>query len=629
MKRLLFILLAVTALAVTSPGAIVAFPPVVRNYVTTNSPLTNVIVRVPAGTLKNADAALGLGALQLPSADYGVGVTPPENGRNGLEFWPNASIPQPSTQASPPDAFIRSYSHWGGSFPTPTMHIGSQGPIRIEAGFGIPTPSAGNYISFGNEDSNQKLRINYVNFSTTNGTDSLGYGLPLYFESAGTVGGTRRYGTPAIQGWFSGTNSGGNLLDGTYAGEMIFWSRGPEQNTTMQVYGTNTAIEVGRTLTNGWRFNGAVNYAQTLPLAAGTNFFLDFNAGSAQTVNLTAVTTNRIVTTNLFRASNTEMLPRIFRIVAGNADRSLRWPGWSVVSDTGTDTLPTFLQASKVLLLRVTAWGNDDTNCVAQFAIGADASVGFDADAQAFFTAATITDATQKSAVDGLVKSLKGSNLWTNMIALYPFVGQTSGKHAFNLKNPATFTITWNGTVTHDANGVTGNGTTGYGAVPLDFTTAIGQQARSNFHFAVYNRVTTPTDAGAFGGGRNVSSIGFGLTREAASVGVRGAMNTLGPNAIVNVSTDLRGIMILNRFNDEAAFDIYTRLGNTSTSSTTASVPTTNPFLMAYNYNGSASSFSTANLAFASFGWGYSADQLATLAIIVNNFEVALSRNAP
>ena len=106
-------------------------------------------------------------------------------------------------------------------------------------------------------------------------------------------------------------------------------------------------------------------------------------------------------------------------------------------------------------------------------------------------------------------------------------------------------------------------------------------------------------------------------------------MNTLGPNAIVNVSTDLRGIMILNRFNDEAAFDIYTRLGNTSTSSTTASVPPTNPFLMAYNYNGSASSFSTANLAFASFGWGYSADQLATLAIIVNNFEVALSRNAP
>jgi hypothetical protein len=45
-----------------------------------------------------------------------------------------------------------------------------------------------------------------------------------------------------------------------------------------------------------------------------------------------------------------------------------------------------------------------------------------DSDAQAFITAAAITDATQKSAIDTLVKGLKTDGIWTKMKAVYPFV---------------------------------------------------------------------------------------------------------------------------------------------------------------------------------------------------------------
>lgn len=61
---------------------------------------------------------------------------------------------------------------------------------------------------------------------------------------------------------------------------------------------------------------------------------------------------------------------------------------------------------------------------------------GFDPDASAFFSAAGITNATQKSAVNQLVKDLKGANLWSKMLVVYPLVGGTYDTCKYNLKDP-------------------------------------------------------------------------------------------------------------------------------------------------------------------------------------------------
>ena len=92
--------------------------------------------------------------------------------------------------------------------------------------------------------------------------------------------------------------------------------------------------------------------------------------------------------------------------------------------------------------------------------------IGPPADAQAFITAAGITDPTQQSAIITLVTDLKGYGLWTKMKAIYPFVGGTATTHKFNLKNPldtdGAFRLSFSGGWTHSANGALPNGTNAF-----------------------------------------------------------------------------------------------------------------------------------------------------------------------
>lgn len=123
------------------------------------------------------------------------------------------------------------------------------------------------------------------------------------------------------------------------------------------------------------------------------------------------------------------------------------------------------------------------------FVRGVGASL--DPDAQAFITAAGITDATQQGAINTLVLSLKADGLWTKMKAIYPMVGGTNAQHAWNLKNTAQYKITWYGGITSSSNGVTGNGTNGYGDTFLN-NDVLG---RTDVHLSIY----TPAIATVFG----------------------------------------------------------------------------------------------------------------------------------
>jgi hypothetical protein len=94
-----------------------------------------------------------------------------------------------------------------------------------------------------------------------------------------------------------------------------------------------------------------------------------------------------------------------------------------------------------------------------------------DSDAQAFLTAASITDLTQTSAINTLVTDLKTAGVWSKMKALYPFVGGSATSHKWNLKDPrdldAAYRLVFNGGWTHTSNGALSNGTTGYADTKL------------------------------------------------------------------------------------------------------------------------------------------------------------------
>lgn len=114
---------------------------------------------------------------------------------------------------------------------------------------------------------------------------------------------------------------------------------------------------------------------------------------------------------------------------------------------------------------------------------------GLDSDASAFITAAGLTDATQKSAINTLVKDMKASGLWTKMKAVYPMVGGTATSMKFNLKDPrdldAAFRLTWSGGWTYSATGAQPNGTNGWANTNLN---PVGLINGTNSHMSYYSR---------------------------------------------------------------------------------------------------------------------------------------------
>jgi hypothetical protein len=88
--------------------------------------------------------------------------------------------------------------------------------------------------------------------------------------------------------------------------------------------------------------------------------------------------------------------------------------------------------------------------------------VGVDTDAQAFITAANITNTTQQNAIKTLVSDLKSFGIWIKMKAIYPFVGGNASSHKFNLKDPrdldVAFRLVFVGDGTHSLNGYQLNG---------------------------------------------------------------------------------------------------------------------------------------------------------------------------
>ena len=78
-----------------------------------------------------------------------------------------------------------------------------------------------------------------------------------------------------------------------------------------------------------------------------------------------------------------------------------------------------------------------------------------DPDAQAFITAASITNPTQQSAINQLVLDLKWYSIWTKFKAIYPIVGGVASSHAVNLKTPGTYNLTFGTGWTHSSSGMT------------------------------------------------------------------------------------------------------------------------------------------------------------------------------
>ena len=169
-----------------------------------------------------------------------------------------------------------------------------------------------------------------------------------------------------------------------------------------------------------------------------------------------------------------------------------------------------------------------------------------DSDAQAFIDAASITNATQQTAINTLVVSLKDNSLWTNMKAIYPIVGGTSTTHKYNLKDPqdtdAAFRLTFSGGWTHSANGALPNGTNARGDthfVPNDDFSSFNELALGYYSRSLLDASSLGYDMGAFQSGKVTGLILMFLDK------FRYALNQTSYELASNTHTD--GFFVANR----------------------------------------------------------------------------------
>lgn len=251
--------------------------------------------------------------------------------------------------------------------------------------------------------------------------------------------------------------------------------------------------------------------------------------------------------------------------------------------------------------------------------------VSFDPDAQAFITAAGLTDNTQKTAINQLVLDLKGYNIWTKFIALYPYVGGTATTHKFNLKDPqdtnAAFRITWNGGVTHNANGITGNGTNGYGETYITPSTSL---SLNDVHISFWSKTNIQTAVNDMGIADSLGNRGINIVARNTSNLAQYYLNDFSTNNVANSNGD--GFFVGSRTasNVKKLF----RNGALLSSVTTASVslPTVSiPVLGRKNYNG-MNGYVAKNHTFCSVGSGLTDLEITNFYTAVNAYNTTLGR---
>lgn len=243
-----------------------------------------------------------------------------------------------------------------------------------------------------------------------------------------------------------------------------------------------------------------------------------------------------------------------------------------------------------------------------------------DADAQAFITAASITNPTQQSAINQLVVDLKAYSIWTKMKGIYPFVGGTAATHKWNLKDPrdldAAYRLVFNGGWTHSSNGALPNGTNGYADTKL---VAQGTLGLNSTHVSVYSRTNVDLLAPSIGNVTGAASAETSMWLRSSGLSFLRVNNSI---AITPVNTDSRGLFIGNR-NSSTQITLSIR-GTQNTFSNTSNSLSTNVYqLGGVNPN----FFDTKQLAFASIGDGLTAQNMTDLTTAVNAFQTALSRN--
>jgi hypothetical protein len=253
---------------------------------------------------------------------------------------------------------------------------------------------------------------------------------------------------------------------------------------------------------------------------------------------------------------------------------------------------------------------------------------GVDPDAQAFITAAAITDPTQQAAINTLVVDLKGYGIWTKSKALYPFCGGSASSHKFNLKNPldtdAAFRLVFSGGWTHSVNGATPNGTNAYADTKLNPSISLGQNST---HLAYYSRTNISANQIETGVVSSSPNIQTYLLYSFAGISYKSINRT--ESIVGSIATPTTGLLIGSRANSTT--EKYYKSGSLLSTVTVNSTGLINGNIFLGSANniggGAAIWYSSKQTAFASIGDGLTDTEAANFYTAVQAFQTTLGRS--
>jgi hypothetical protein len=253
---------------------------------------------------------------------------------------------------------------------------------------------------------------------------------------------------------------------------------------------------------------------------------------------------------------------------------------------------------------------------------------GVDPDAAAFFARVTAAGgtltATEQTAVNTLVVTLKANSLWTPMKAIYPMVGASAAACAQNLKS-SSFTGTFSSGWTFSSTGATPNGTSAFMNTGLNPSTAL---TNNNYHLTHYSRTQKTTGGEVDLGAISPVPVMISLSQYYQGAGkafVAGDYNT---SVIINsAATNTRGFQVNTRTSQTSAkmFFNNTQIGSTLTLSNPNPLPLVN-ISVGSNNGATVYEFSAKENAFCSIGDGLTDTQASNFYTAVQAFQTTLSR---
>lgn len=256
----------------------------------------------------------------------------------------------------------------------------------------------------------------------------------------------------------------------------------------------------------------------------------------------------------------------------------------------------------------------------------------FDPDALLYLNNAGITDPVIRSGWNTYVKGLKSKGLWSLITAIYPFMGGSASTHKFNAKDPqdtnAAFRLIFNGGITHNANGVAFDGTSGYADAIFTPST---HSTLNNESMFFYSR--TP-DIGLTGWVDMGSAVSLTQRNEliarttANNTSVNINSTSAGAGSISTGNTNGSGLFMGSRvsYNDLRLYRNGTQIGVTGTISNNGSLSNLPIYIGARRISTGANGFVARNFALAGMGMGFNSTQAADFYTLTQALQTTLGR---